>query len=183
MCLKVSAFVLRVWKTHDLPNRDGPLMALQRLRSDSSTSLKTNECSCRNGLHFYPTVANVKMTRSSAIEHSGQSSRRRNELIQRNFLGFQSIISSILFTLNFTALLSGGPQRGGAALLQGGVSVEGAPVRLGAGAGGGDDHQVRPLSRPEWKLEGSVRPCRTPYFSEQVPLPPKLIICFSNWKF
>lgn len=73
MCLKVSAFVLRVWKTHDLPNRDGSLIALQRLRSDSSTSLKTNECSCRNGLRFYPTVANVKMTRSSAIEHSGQS--------------------------------------------------------------------------------------------------------------
>lgn len=82
--------------------------------------------------------------------------------------------------MNFTSRLSGGPQWGGAAVLPGRVSVEGAPVLPGAGAGGGDHHQVRPLSRPEWKLEDSVRPCRTPHFSEQVPRPPKLIICLSN---
>lgn len=105
--------------------------------------------------------------------------RRLTSLIQRKFRGFHSIFSD-LFTSSFTSVLSGGPQRGGAAVPPRWVSVEGAPVLPGAGAGGGDDHQVRPLSGPEWKLEDSVRPCRTPHFSEQVPLPPKLIICFCH---
>lgn len=77
-----------------------------------------------------------------------------------------------------TSLPSGGPQRGGAAVLPGGLSLEGAPVLPGAGAEGGDPHQVRPVSRPEWKLEGSVRPRRTQHLPEQVPLPAQLAVCF-----
>lgn len=77
--------------------------------------------------------------------------------------------STILLTCNFMSLVSGGPQWGGAVVFPGRVSLEGAPVLPGAGAAGGDAHQVHPLSGPEWTVEGSVRPRRAQHFPEQVP--------------
>lgn len=67
------------------------------------------------------------------------------------------------------SLVSGGPQWGGAVVFPGRVSLEGAPVLPGAGAAGGDAHQVHPLSGPEWTVEGSVCPCWAQHFPEQVP--------------
>lgn len=52
-------------------------MAFQRLRSDSSPSLVTNECSCRDGpCAFIPTVASVRAPQrrsrlASAVQHFG----------------------------------------------------------------------------------------------------------------
>lgn len=76
------------------------------------------------------------------------------------------------------SLVSGGPQWGGAVVFPGRVSLEGAPVLPGAGAAGGDAHQVRPLSGPEWTLEGSMRPRRAQHFPEQVPTSSKLDLPF-----
>lgn len=76
------------------------------------------------------------------------------------------------------SLISGGPQWGGAVVLPGRVSLEGAPVLPGEGAAGGDAHQVRPLSGPEWTVEGSVRPRWAQHFPEQVPTSSKLNLPF-----
>lgn len=76
------------------------------------------------------------------------------------------------------SLASGGPQWGGAVVFPGRVSLEGAPVLPGAGAAGGDAHQVHPLSGPEWTVEGSVRPRRSQHFPEQVPTSSKLDLPF-----
>lgn len=82
-----------------------------------------------------------------------------------------------LLTPNFLVLFSfpGRSQWGGAVVLSGRVSLEGASVCPGEGAPGEDAHQVCPLSRPEWTVEGSVRPRWAQHLPEQVLLQPKSI--------
>lgn len=62
----------------------------------------------------------------------------------------------------------GRSQWGAGVVLPGRVSLEGASVFLGEGARGGDDHQVCPLPRPEWTVEGPVCPRWARHLPEQV---------------
>ena len=96
-------------------------------------------------------------------------------LIQRNLKLHRKLqlflkVSAIFKKYNFLVLsLPGRSQWGGAVVHPGWVSLEGASVFPGGGAQSGDAHQVCPLPRPEWPLEGPVRPCRAQHLPEQVP--------------
>lgn len=183
--LKVSAFVSACDNSWSLERRWFP-DGFAASGCVSSPALETNECRRSDGRCFCPTVAGPRwhkgVTSCSAFEHFGlrvaASEWARAVKVSRSDL---NNICRVVQT-EVPPVPSGGPQRGGAAVLPGWVPVEGAPVLPGAGAAAGDDHQVRPLSRPEWKLEGSVRPCRTPHFSEQVPFR-RNSACSSNPRF
>lgn len=74
------------------------------------------------------------------------------------------------FICSHPLMVPGGSQWRDRLVFPGRVSVEGAPVCPGERAPGGVAHQVCPLLRPEWTVEGPVCSCRTQHLSEQVRL-------------